>query len=58
MVGGYALRYALNYPAIGLVTAIGRRSLGIWHPKLIPGRCLAASVRRRGRLGFGARRVQ
>ena len=35
MVGGYALRYALNYPAIGLVTAIGRRSLGISHPKLI-----------------------
>ena len=23
MVGGYALRYALNDPAIGLVTAIG-----------------------------------
>ena len=34
MVGGYALRYALNYPAIGLVTAIGRRSLGVLHPKL------------------------
>jgi uncharacterized protein YbjT (DUF2867 family) len=34
MVGGYALRYALNHPAIGLVTAIGRRSLGISHPKL------------------------
>ena len=34
MVGGYALRYALDYPAIGLVTAIGRRSLGISHPKL------------------------
>jgi hypothetical protein len=34
MVGGYALRYALNDPAIGLVTAIGRRSLGIPHPKL------------------------
>ena len=34
MVGGYALRYALNDPAIGLVTAIGRRSLGISHPKL------------------------
>jgi uncharacterized protein YbjT (DUF2867 family) len=34
MVGGYALRYALNRPAIGLVTAIGRRSLGISHPKL------------------------
>ena len=34
MVGGYALRYALDHPAIGLVTAIGRRSLGISHPKL------------------------
>jgi uncharacterized protein YbjT (DUF2867 family) len=34
MVGGYALRYVLNDPAIGLVTAIGRRSLGILHPKL------------------------
>jgi nucleoside-diphosphate-sugar epimerase len=34
MIGGYALRYALNYPAIGLVTAIGRRSLGISHPRL------------------------
>jgi uncharacterized protein YbjT (DUF2867 family) len=34
MVGGYAVRYALNNPAIGLVTAIGRRSLGISHPKL------------------------
>ena len=34
MVGGYALRYALNHPAIRLVTAIGRRSLGISHPKL------------------------
>jgi uncharacterized protein YbjT (DUF2867 family) len=34
MVGGHALRYALNDPAIGLVTAIGRRSLGISHPKL------------------------
>ena len=34
MVGGYALRYALNYPTVGFVTAIGRRSLGISHPKL------------------------
>jgi dienelactone hydrolase len=34
MVGGYALRYALGHPAIGLVTAIGRRMLGISHPKL------------------------
>src|SRR6476660_4029136 len=34
MVGGHALRYALGHPAIGLVTAIGRRTLGISHPKL------------------------
>lgn len=34
MVGGYALRYALEDPAIGAVTAIGRRKLGISHSKL------------------------
>jgi uncharacterized protein YbjT (DUF2867 family) len=34
MVGGYALRYALNHPAVGRVTAIGRRKPGISHPKL------------------------
>jgi uncharacterized protein YbjT (DUF2867 family) len=34
MVGGYALRYALNRAAVGRVTAIGRRKLGISHPKL------------------------
>jgi uncharacterized protein YbjT (DUF2867 family) len=34
MVGGYALPYALDHPAVGGVTAIGRRSLGISHPKL------------------------
>jgi putative NADH-flavin reductase len=34
MVGGYALRYALDHPAVGQVTAIGRRKLGISHPKL------------------------
>ena len=34
MVGGYALRYALDHPAVGCVTAIGRRKLGISHPKL------------------------
>ena len=34
MVGGYALRYALENPAIGLVTAIGRKPLGILHHKL------------------------
>jgi len=35
MVGGYALRSALHHPAVGVVTAIGRRPLGIAHPKLI-----------------------
>jgi uncharacterized protein YbjT (DUF2867 family) len=34
MVGGYALRYALDHTAIGSVTSIGRRELGISHPKL------------------------
>jgi uncharacterized protein YbjT (DUF2867 family) len=34
MVGGYALRYALENPAVGRVTSIGRRSLGISHPNL------------------------
>src|ERR1700740_1374246 len=34
MVGGYALRYALDDPAVGAVTSIGRRKLGISHPKL------------------------
>jgi uncharacterized protein YbjT (DUF2867 family) len=34
MVGGYALRYALDHPAVGTVTAVGRKRLGISHPKL------------------------
>jgi uncharacterized protein YbjT (DUF2867 family) len=34
MVGGYALRYALEHPAVARVTSIGRRKLGISHPKL------------------------
>jgi uncharacterized protein YbjT (DUF2867 family) len=34
MVGGYALRYALEHPAVSHVTAIGRRKLGMSHPKL------------------------
>jgi uncharacterized protein YbjT (DUF2867 family) len=34
MVGGYALRYALDHPSVGRVTAVGRRNLGISHPKL------------------------
>ena len=34
MVGGYALRYVLEHPAVECVTAIGRRELGISHPKL------------------------
>src|SRR5438477_3902302 len=34
MVGGHALRYALEHAAVGTVTAIGRRRLGISHAKL------------------------
>jgi uncharacterized protein YbjT (DUF2867 family) len=34
MVGGYALRYALGHPAVGRVTSIGRKALGVSHPKL------------------------
>jgi len=34
MVGGYALRYAIDHPAVGSVTAIGRRKLGVKHAKL------------------------
>ena len=34
MVGGYALRYALDHPSVGVVTVINRRALGISHPKI------------------------
>jgi uncharacterized protein YbjT (DUF2867 family) len=34
MVGGYALRYALEHPGVRSVTSITRRPLGISHPKL------------------------
>jgi uncharacterized protein YbjT (DUF2867 family) len=34
MVGGYALRCALENPTITSVTAIGRKELGVSHPKL------------------------
>ena len=34
MVGGYALRYALDDSAVKSVTSIGRKMLGISHPKL------------------------
>jgi uncharacterized protein YbjT (DUF2867 family) len=34
MVGGYALRAALEAPTVAAVTAIGRRKVGISHPKL------------------------
>ncbi len=34
MVGGYALRFALEDPAVSSVTAVGRRRLGISDPKL------------------------
>jgi uncharacterized protein YbjT (DUF2867 family) len=33
MVGGYALGYALDHAAVGSVTSVGRRKLGISHPK-------------------------
>jgi hypothetical protein len=33
MVGGYALRYALENSAVARVTSIGRRKLGIPHSK-------------------------
>jgi uncharacterized protein YbjT (DUF2867 family) len=35
MVGGYALRYALDHPAVGRVTSIGRKKLRLAHPKLV-----------------------
>ena len=34
MVGGYALRYALDHPAVRSATAIGRKPTGLTHPKL------------------------
>src|SRR5579862_8267468 len=34
MVGGYVLRFALGDPGITRVTTVGRRTLGIRHPKL------------------------
>jgi uncharacterized protein YbjT (DUF2867 family) len=34
MVGGYALRYALDHPSVGVVTVINRSALGISHPKI------------------------
>jgi uncharacterized protein YbjT (DUF2867 family) len=34
MVGGYALRYALENSAVGTVTSIGRKKIGVSHPKL------------------------
>ena len=34
MVGGYALRYALDHAAVGRVTAFGRKPTGMTHPKL------------------------
>ena len=34
MVGGHALRHALDHPAVRRATAIGRKSTGLVHPKL------------------------
>lgn len=35
MVGGYALRFALGHAAVARVTTIGRRKVGLSHPKLV-----------------------
>jgi hypothetical protein len=32
MVGSYALRYALDHPSVGAVTAIGRKKLDTSNP--------------------------
>jgi uncharacterized protein YbjT (DUF2867 family) len=34
MVGGYALRYALDHPAVAATSTIGRKTTGLRHPKL------------------------
>src|SRR6201987_57381 len=34
MVGGYALRYALGHHSVKRVTSIGRKNIGVSHPKL------------------------
>jgi nucleoside-diphosphate-sugar epimerase len=34
MVGGYAVRYALEHPAVGRLTVIGRKELGMSHLRL------------------------
>src|ERR1700719_707459 len=34
MVGGYALRHALEDSTVGTVTSIGRKKIGSSHPKL------------------------
>src|SRR5580658_9306112 len=34
MVGGFALRYALDQPTVGRVTVIGRKPTGLAHPRL------------------------
>src|SRR6201984_1830318 len=34
MAGGYALRYALGHHSVQRVTAIGRKNIGVSHPKL------------------------
>jgi hypothetical protein len=48
MVGGYALRSALEHPAVERVTVTGRRTLGISHTKLeFAGVGLPAVVRRK-----------
>jgi hypothetical protein len=50
MVGGYALRYALENATVGSVTTIGRKTLGISHTKIKEGICLPSNSDRRRRV--------
>jgi N-acetyl-gamma-glutamylphosphate reductase len=50
MVGGYALRYALEHPNVERVTSVGRINLGISHSKLTEVRAMVdVSVRETGK---------
>ena len=55
MVGGYAVRYALDNPAVKSVTSIGRKKLGILHPKLKEVCIKTSRTVQRSRMHFRAR---
>ena len=65
MVGGYALRYALDHPSVGVVTVIGRRKLDISNSRIKEvlhrdfGNCSALAERfhNRTRLSFAWARI-